>query len=322
MTYPYPVKIAGIGRYLPGRVVPNRDLEAECGLESGWCESKLGVTKRHWADSETQSLMGAHAAREALSDAGIKDFELDLILNASLSFEQKVPDGGPLLQKELGLEDSGIPSFTVQAGCQSFLAALDLCGCLLATARYRNILIVASEVISDLLDPANKEAYCFFGDGAGAVVVTAAAGPEESCVIRSTQATYTGEAETVCSKFGLRAFREKLKHPQEIALQLEWESFREKGLEYTAGIVKQLLDGYSPAQIRLALLQQFSAGRLDGFNEDQVWNAIVRQGLCGAASYPLALYEAVEAGRLNRGDLFLMAGVGDGMIAGGMLLKY
>jgi 3-oxoacyl-[acyl-carrier-protein] synthase-3 len=322
MTYPYPLKIAGIGRCLPGRVVPNRDLEAECGLETGWCERNLGIAKRHWADSETQSLMGAIAAREALDDAGIEDFDLDLILNASLSFEQKVPDGGPLLQKQLGLEDSGIPSFTVQAGCQSFLAALDLCGCWLATARYRNILIVASEVISDLLDPANREAYCFFGDGAGAAVVTATADPGESCVLRSEQAIYSEEAATVCSDFGLRAFQEKLEHPQEISLRLDGNSFREKGWEYTAAIVERLLDGYPPAQIRLALLQQFSGGRLADFSASQVLNTTARQGLCGAASYPLALYEAVRAGRLQRGDLCLMAGVGDGMSAAGMLLKY
>ena len=143
---PQPLKIVGLGRYLPRRVVPSAEVEALCGLPAGWIEQRSGVRERHWATTETSSYMGAHAAREAVAEAGLALSDLDLIINASGTPEQAIPDGGPLVQRQLGLGRSGIACLSVHATCLSFLAAIDLSANLLATGRYQLILIVTSEI--------------------------------------------------------------------------------------------------------------------------------------------------------------------------------
>ena len=108
-----PLKIIGLGRYLPERIVPSAEVEALCGLPPGWIERRSGVRERHWATTETSSYMGAQAAREAVAQAGLALSDIDLILNASGTPEQAIPDGGPLIQRQLGLGGSGIPCLSV-----------------------------------------------------------------------------------------------------------------------------------------------------------------------------------------------------------------
>jgi len=322
MIYPCPIKIAGTGICMPEQVMNNGDLEKECGLEPGWCKKELGVISRRWAVSETQSEMGAAAARGAIASAGLDDFDIDLIINASMSFEQKVPDGGPLIQKQLGLEASGIPSITIQSGCQSFISAFDLSCSLIMSKRYRNILIVSSEVVSALLDKQNTEAYCLFGDGAGAVVVTPSEEAEGSRVMKIVTRTYDEHIQAVYSKYGLKAFQENINEPGGVALQLDNKLFKKKGIEYGKSLLKSLLDGYAADDINAAILQHSPLRSMKIFNEDKVMNSVSRYGLCGAASYPVTLHEAVKEGRVKRGDLLLMGGIGDGITAGGILIRY
>jgi 3-oxoacyl-[acyl-carrier-protein] synthase III len=131
----YGMKIAGMGRYLPERVVTNDELETLCKLPHGWIEKHNGVCERRWVGSETSSFMAAQAAREALDEAGIRLKDIDLILNASGTPEQAIPDTGALIQRELGLGSSGIASMSIHATCLSFVAALDMSAALLATGR-------------------------------------------------------------------------------------------------------------------------------------------------------------------------------------------
>src|SRR5690348_3640209 len=108
-----PIKIIGLGRYLPKRVVPSSELEAMCGLSPGWVERRNGVRERRWVTDETSSYMSAQAAREALEEAELRADQLDLIINASGTGEQAIPDTGALIQRQLGLGNSGIPAMTV-----------------------------------------------------------------------------------------------------------------------------------------------------------------------------------------------------------------
>ena len=96
-----PLKIIGLGRYLPKRIVPSSELEAMCGLSAGWVERRNGVRERRWVTDETSSFMSAEAAREALDEAKLKPEQLDLIINASGTGEQAIPDTGVLIQRQL-----------------------------------------------------------------------------------------------------------------------------------------------------------------------------------------------------------------------------
>ena len=139
-----PLKIIGLGRYLPKRVVSNSEVEALCGLSAGWVEQRNGVRERRWVTDETSSFMSAEAAREALDEAKLKPNQLDLIINASGTGEQAIPDTGALIQRQLGLGKSGIPAMTVHTTCLSFITGMDVASNFINSGRYKNILIASS----------------------------------------------------------------------------------------------------------------------------------------------------------------------------------
>ena len=119
---PQQLKIAGLGRYLPERVVPSAEVEALWYSPAGWIERHSGVRERRWATTETSSYMGAQAAREAVAESGLELSDTDLIVNASGTPEQAIPDGGPLVQRQLGLATPVSPARSVHATCPSFIA--------------------------------------------------------------------------------------------------------------------------------------------------------------------------------------------------------
>ena len=169
-----PLKIIGLGRYLPKRIVPSSELEAMCGLSTGWVERRNGVRERRWVTDETSSFMSAEAAREALAEAKLKPEQLDLIINASGTGEQAIPDTGVLIQRQLGLGKSGIPAMTVHTTCLSFVMAMDVASNFIQSGRYKNILICSADVASCGINPKEPESASLVGDAAAAVVVTRA----------------------------------------------------------------------------------------------------------------------------------------------------
>ena len=161
-----PLKIIGLGRYLPKRVVTNSEVEALCGLSAGWVERRNGVRERRWVTDETSSFMSAEAAREALDEAKLKPNQLDLIINASGTGEQAIPDTGALIQRQLGLGKSGIPAMTVHTTCLSFIAGMDVASNFINSGRYKNILI-ASARCGLVWDQPEGTRICYTGWGCG-----------------------------------------------------------------------------------------------------------------------------------------------------------
>lgn len=329
--FPLPLKIIGVGRYLPERLVPSREVESLCGLPAGWIERRSGVRERRWVTGETSSCMGAAAAREAVASAGLALTDIDLILNASGTPEQAIPDGGPLIQRQLGLGASGIASLSVHATCLSFLAALDLSANLLATRRYKNILIVSAEIGSVGINLHEPESASLLGDAAAAVVVTRASEGEASCLLAARLETYGDGADLTAIRGGGSRW-----HPNHAGTRPEDNLFHMDGpqvlrmaLRYSGGFLERLRPGLSKSlgSIRLVVPHQPSkmglkALELFGWPPGQIVRTLDRLGNCVAASIPCTLYEAVCAGRLERGEEVLLVGTGAGLSLGGVILKY
>ena len=218
------IKFAGIGRYLPDVIVNNADIEEEYGLPKGFCNDELGIRERREEKKLTQSEMGAIAAREALADAETDLFEVDLILNASITFEKKIPDNAPLIQKELGGSDMGIPAFTVQSGINSVITALDLVSNLFASKRYKCILLVCSDILSEMTDESKPYAKCTFGDGAAAVVLKAA---DDKNVGKLYSLTRTDHSDVISSLYGMRIFNTKDVLPSKIAYDFDYNKYKD-----------------------------------------------------------------------------------------------
>ena len=161
-------KIADLGSYLPQRIVTSEEIAQKLGIPSGWIERVTGVCERRYVTDETVAFMGAQAARQACTHAGIELSEIDCIMGASATPQQVVPCTATFFQRELGLEATNCPCFDVDATCLSFLFALHTAAHFVAGGAYRNILIVSSEITTLTRNPEERESAVLFGDAAAA----------------------------------------------------------------------------------------------------------------------------------------------------------
>lgn len=328
---PLPLKITGVGRYLPNRVVPSSEVEQMCGVRPGWIEQRTGVKERRWVNGETNSFMGAEAAKEAVKDAGLSFRDIDLILNASGTPEQAIPDTSVLIQRELGLGESGIACMSVHTTCLSFLVALDMASTMLACDRYRNILIVSADISSIALNFKQPESAALFGDAASAVVVSRTPEGEASGVHRALFETYSVGAHLTeirggGSRFPPQGAKTK---PEDNMFHMEGPKVYRLARKHIDDFLERLRPGMSkdPGSVGLVIPHQASllalrALRRNGFADDQVVITLDRYGNCVATSLPLTLYEAVKTDRIARGDEVMLAGTGAGLTLGAVILTY
>ena len=171
-------KIAGVGHYVPERVVTNKDLEKLMDTSDEWIRERTGIVERRYFQEgvDTTANMGAEASRRALKNAGIEAKDIDMIVFATLSPDYTFPGSGVLMQRELGLKE--IPALDVRNQCSGFIYALSVGDQFIKTGMYNNVLVVGSEIHSSGLDftTRGRGVSVIFGDGAGAVVLT----PSES----------------------------------------------------------------------------------------------------------------------------------------------
>jgi 3-oxoacyl-[acyl-carrier-protein] synthase-3 len=328
---PLPLKLAGLGRYLPSRVVPNAEVEQLCGLPVGWIEAKTGVRERRWVADERNSQMGAAAAREALADAGLGADEIDLIINASGSWEQAIPDGGPLIQRELGLATSGIGCFSIHATCLSFIVAIDLGASLLASGRARRILVVSADTGSIGINFHEPESASLIGDAAAAAVLTLPGPAEASRLHTARLETYSEGADLTCIRGGGSRLHphNPATRPEDNLFHMDGPSVYRLAHQHLGGFLERVRPGLSKdlGAIRLVVPHQASlfavrSLRKYGMPDDRVIVNLDRLGNCIATSIPSALYDAVKGGRLCRGDEVLLLGTGAGLSFGAAILTY
>lgn len=326
-----PLRIAGVGHYLPERVVPSSEVEDLCGLKRGWIERRTGVRERRWVNGETNAYMAAEAAREAVADAGMKLTDIDLILNASGTPQQAIPDMAPLIQRELGLGSSGITCFSIHATCLSFLVGLDMAAMMLAADRFKSILVISADIGSCSLNFKEPESASLFGDAAAAVVVCKPKQGETGAVLASRFETY-GEGANLTE---LRGGGSR-KHPncpnttpEDNLFAMEGPKIFRMARKYVDGFLDRLRPGLSrgPGDIRLVVSHQMSIHGLRSLRRNNIPDEMVmvtldRFGNCISASLPLTLYEAVKQGRLQRGDSFLLCGTGAGLSLAAMIVTY
>ena len=168
-----PIKIRSIASYIPSQKISSEKLEQQLGLPKGWVMKANGVQNRyHVAAHETGAYMGAKALQKALDKAGLQFEDLDLLIDASGSFDHPIPHNACLIPKEMGILDAGIPCWDIDSTCLGFVTALDTASYLLEGKRYKNIAIVNSEIASKSLNPNDPKTATLFGDAATAAIVS------------------------------------------------------------------------------------------------------------------------------------------------------
>ncbi len=326
-----PLKIIGLGRYLPGRVVPSSELEAMCGLPAGWVERRNGVRERRWVTDETSSYMSAQAAREALEEAELSADQLDLIINASGTGEQAIPDTGALIQRQLGLGNSGIPAMTVHTTCLSFVAAMDVAANFLQTGRYKNILIASADVASCGINPKEPESASLVGDAAAAVVVTRPNDGDRSIVHNAHFKTYGEGAYLTAIMGGGSRLHPRFPHhkPEDDLFHMDGPAVLRMVRGIAHEFLEELYPGLSTSLVDVDVVVPHQASKvglmmLERFNwpQKKIMKTIETLGNCVAASIPSTLYQSVRDGHIQHGQKVLMVGTGAGLSIGGLVLTF
>ena len=333
LSTPLPLQILGTGCYLPRRILHSDELDAGWGRPAGTTAREVGVTQRHvGAPDETSSFMAAQAARNALADARLQPEDVDLIVSACAVMEQAIPCLGAQVQRALGLGASGIPAFDINATCLSFVAALDAVASLLATGRYRRVLVVSSELPSAGLNPDDPATAALFGDGAAAAVVQRTPDGEASALLASHFVTY-GEGSEHCQirGGGTRAHAQK-DHPdlrRASWFEMDGRATYRLAARHFPAFLDTLLERAGTPLNELACVVPHQAsgpalGHLSrslGVPGERLVHTLAHLGNQVAASIPTALHHALRDGRARRGECIALLGTGAGLSLGGMVLR-
>lgn len=331
---PY-AKITGLGFYVPENVVTNHDLTRYMDTSDEWIRERTGIEQRRFftEGKDTTAKMGARAAAQALERAGITAEEIDFIVFATLSPDYYFPGSGVILQRLLPFRQIG--ALDVRAQCSGFIYALSVADQYIRSGMYKKILVVGSEIQSNIMELSDRgrAVAVLFGDGAGAAVVEATDEPDHR--ILSTHLHSDGN-------FAEDLF---LEHPGAVLKQRLTPQMIEEGkhLPFMRGnavfkhavtrfpeVIREALEanGYTPEDLDLLVPHQANlriaqhVQKTLGLRDDQVFNNIQKYGNTTAASIPIALTEAWEAGKVKPGDLVCLAAFGSGFTWASALIRW
>ncbi|MBI2785742.1 MAG: beta-ketoacyl-ACP synthase III [Legionella longbeachae] len=325
------VKIIGMGRYLPRNKVLSTELDAKLNLPIGSVQKKSGLISRHFASAdETTSYMGAQAALMAVQQANIKLTDIDAIISACGVGEQPIPCTSALIQKHLGLEQSGIACFDVNSTCLSFVSALDIASYLIEGGRFKRILIVSSDIASIGLNWQDMETCTIFGDGAAACILEKSDGT--SRILSSHHETHSIGA-TFCQveAGGTRLpAKDPLEHVEQGLFYMEGK----KVFKLASKLLDNLMDNlFNKANVSMSDINWFIPHQASmlamhhiqkrlSIPTEKFVSIYPYHGNQIAASIPTALSTLIDTKKLLRGQLILLMGTGAGLAAGGIILEY
>ena len=324
-----PLKIAGVGYSVPQTVVTNDDLTKLYDTSDEWIYTRTGIKERRMVSGNQDAVdLGFDAAQKALAKSGIKAEDIDMIIAASSAPPRLYPTIGCLIQAKLGIK-TPIPAFDITAACTGLIYALSIARSYIASGMYKNILLVATDNNTRLLDWKDRSISILFGDAAGAMVVTASDDgvddvialdirsdgsigdmieyplPGQNCPLvepcdeRESKIMMNGKE---VYKFAARTV------PQFVSEMVE-----------NAGLKAEDIDYLVPHQANLRIIKAIQE-RL-GYTDEQVVVNIEKYGNTSAASIPLALAESVEQGKLKLDSTAILCGFGAGMTYGGAIVR-
>jgi len=313
-------RIVGTGSYLPPRILTNDELAKRLDTSDAWIRERTGIRQRHIAEeSQTSSDLALEAGRRALQAAGLKAADIDLIIVATSTPDFIFPSTACLLQAKLGVK--GCAAFDVQAVCSGFVYGLAIADNFIRAGTHKSALVVGAEVFSRILDWNDRATCVLFGDGAGAVVLTAAQKPGVHASVLHADGSLAGILSVpgnVCggSILGSPFLQMQGSQVFKVAVRVLDEAARE--VVAAAGMKLEDVDWLIPHQANVRILEA-TAKRL-GLPRERLVVTVDRHANTSAASVPLALDEYVRAGTIKAGHKVMLQGVGGGFTWGASLV--
>ncbi|MFY9803716.1 MAG: beta-ketoacyl-ACP synthase III [Candidatus Acidiferrales bacterium] len=323
-------KITGVAGYVPPRVVTNFDLEKRVDTNDEWIRTRTGIRERHYADpGMATSHLGTEAARKLLAARGVNAEEIDLIVLASVTPDMFFPATACLIQDRLGAKNAW--GFDLSAACSGFVYALTVGAQFVGSGAHKKVLVIGSDVMTSILDFTDRATCVLFGDGAGAVLLEPATSDKEGILdfvhdidgsggcnlyMPGGGSLHPASQETVEKRMhyvhqeGAQVFKYAVRRMSELAVEmLERNGYTTKDLALVV-----------PHQANLRIIRGMQE-RL-GVDDSKVMINIDHFGNTTAGTIPLGMMEAVEQGRLRKGDLVLLIAVGAGYTTGAVLMRW
>jgi 3-oxoacyl-[acyl-carrier-protein] synthase III len=323
-------RIAGLSTYVPPRVLTNADLERLVETSNEWILQRTGIRERHIVENGmATSDMAKEASIGAIRQAGITAADVGFIVVGTTTPDTIFPSTACLLQDKLGATNCW--GFDLGAACSGFTYALTVGAQMVSTGAHDYALVVGADTMSSIIDYRDRTTCILFGDGAGAVVV-APAGDDEPAIIDFAHEIDGSGGPALCMPAGgsrMPASHETVDQRMHYVKQ-DGQAVFKFAVRKTEEISRRLLErnGLEPSQLDLFVSHQanrriiIAAAERLGLPDDKIVINLERFGNTTGATIPLALADAVAAGRLKRGDLVLLASVGAGFTVGAVLLRW
>ncbi len=324
-------KIAGVGSFLPEKVLTNHDLEKLVETSHDWIIQRTGIERRHIiAEGEGTSDMIVRAAQKALLDAKMQATDLDLILVATLSGDFKMPATACIVQTKLGAKN--VMAFDLNAACSGFLYSLIVADQFIKTGFYKNILVVGAESLSRIVNYKDRDTCILFGDGAGAFILTRADENDTNVILTGHAHAEGQHAELLWAEGGGTKFpfNQDVLDRGSHFMQMKGKEIFKNATRTMAACCKEALEATNtkpeqvdwivPHQANLRIIEAV-AGQFN-FPMERVITTVHETGNTSAASIPLAFDAGIKDGKIKRGQLILLTAFGAGLTSGSVLLRY
>ena len=317
--------ITGCGHYLPKRIVENSEFERTLDTSDEWISSRSGIKRRHCANKdETTSAMATLAAEEALEDAGLVAEDIDAIILATSTSDLTFPSAATMVQANLGMT-SGF-AYDVQAVCAGFVFALANANALIISGQAKKVLVIGSETFSKLMDWEDRSTCVLFGDGAGAVIVSAenGTGDKSDRGILASDLNSDGTLKNILYVDGgvstqstgyLRMHgKEVYRHAIEKLATTAQNSME------TAGVSVSEIDWIVPHQANIRIIH--GTAKKMGIPKERILTTVQDHGNTSAASIPLALSVSKINGFIKKNDLIVTEAIGGGLAWGSLVIRW
>ncbi|MGQ9534293.1 MAG: beta-ketoacyl-ACP synthase III [bacterium] len=320
--------IAGIGIYVPEKILSNFDLEKIVETSDEWIRTRSGIRERHIADDKTStSHLAVAAAKKAIEDAGINSDEIDAIILGTATPDMLFPSTACLVQSQIGARE--IMAFDISAGCSGFLYGLGIADSMVKNG-YENILVIGAETLSKIMDFTDRATCVLFGDGAGAVVIKKTDADNQGIIasyFASDGADWkllhqpAGGSRIPATEDSVKKRLHYIKMEGNEVFKLAVRAMIEAAIKTLekANISSKDIALLIPHQANIRIIEA-TAKRLD-IPMERVFVNLDKYGNTSAASIPIALFEALAEGRIKKGDYVLLVSFGAGFTWAGVLLK-
>ena len=322
------VGIIGVGEYLPEKILTNSDLEKMVDTSDEWITTRTGIKQRHLAaKGEAASDLALKAAEQALKNAKINPEDLDLIVVATITGDMPFPSVASILQNKLGAKHAA--SFDISAACAGFVYGLSVAQQFIACSTYKNALVIGVEVLSSITDWQDRNTCVLFGDGAGAAVLSEVKSRGIISTYLGCDGSKSGILNMPAGGSANPATTETVRNRQHFIKMQGNELFKiavntmTKAAEIVleqAGMAFADVDLIIPHQANARIIM--AVAKKLGIPEDRVYLNIERCGNMSSASTVTALCEAVQEGRVKKGDIILLDAFGAGLVWGACVIEW